>query len=49
MIPLPLDIVFRFGRLLGTVRSLVIQTEQLIDVLGNLTSLDVELVDGLDL
>lgn len=49
MIHPTIDLVLRIGRLLGTVRSLIIQTEQLLDTIENYTSIDDVLVGGIDL
>lgn len=34
MIPYEIDVILRIGRLLGTVRSLIIQTKDLLDYIG---------------
>ena len=34
MIPYEIDVILRIGRLLGTVRSLIIQSKDLLDFLG---------------
>lgn len=49
MIPQSIDLILRVGRLLGTVRSLVVQTEQLVDYIYNYTELETVLDDGLEL
>jgi hypothetical protein len=49
MIPPYIDIILRVGRLLGTVRSLVVQTEQLVGIVNNYTEIETVLADGLDL
>lgn len=49
MIPPTLDFILRVGRLLGTVRSLIKQTEDLLTIIENNTLVDIDLVDGLDL
>lgn len=49
MIPYYLDLVLRVGRLMGTIRSLIVQTEQLIDFVDLRNVSDVFEVDGQDL
>lgn len=49
MIPHYLDIILRVGRLLGTIRSLVIQVEQLAEVVGDYAVSESIVADGLDL
>lgn len=49
MIPAYLDFIMKVGRWLGTVRSLIIQTEEIVTMIDNYTNVDSILVDGLDL
>lgn len=49
MIPGYIDFILKVGRWLGTVRSLIIQTEELYNMVDNYTNVDSILVDGLDL
>lgn len=49
MIPPYIDLVLRVGRLLGTIRSLIVQTEQLLDRIENMTGVAELVDDGLEL
>jgi hypothetical protein len=49
MLPFYIDLLFRVGRLMGTVRSVIVQTEDLLATFENTTGLDEVLDAGLDL
>jgi hypothetical protein len=49
MIPTSIDLFLRVCRLLGTVRSLVVQTEQIIDIVSDTAYFNDSVVDGLEL
>lgn len=49
MIPRYLDVILRLGRLLGTIRSLVLQTEELVIIIDNSSGIEEVVANGLDL
>lgn len=49
MIPPYVDLILRLGRYLGTLRSLIVQTEQLLEFVDEMNPINESLVDGLEL